>query len=76
MSMRVHPLTADRWNDLETIFNGRGCSVARGCWCMYYRRSGSSPASARSHAASRTGRSCDCRWERGSTIRADAGHSA
>jgi ribosomal protein S18 acetylase RimI-like enzyme len=44
MSMRVHPLTPDRWNDLETIFNGRGCSVARGCWCMYYRRSGPQPA--------------------------------
>jgi len=36
----VHPLTPARWADLETIFNARGCSVARGCWCMYYRRSG------------------------------------
>jgi len=34
------PLTAARWPDLEALFNARGCSVARGCWCMYYRRSG------------------------------------
>jgi len=36
----VHPLTPDRWADLETIFEARGCSAARGCWCMYYRVSG------------------------------------
>jgi GNAT superfamily N-acetyltransferase len=36
----VRPLTPARWTDLEAIFNARGCSVARGCWCMYYRVSG------------------------------------
>lgn len=36
----VHPLTPERWPDLEALFNARGCSVARGCWCMYYRLSG------------------------------------
>jgi GNAT superfamily N-acetyltransferase len=41
MKLTTHPLTPDRWPDLEAIFNARGCSVARGCWCMYYRRSGS-----------------------------------
>lgn len=40
MKLTVHPLTPDRWPDLEAIFMARGCSVARGCWCMYYRRSG------------------------------------
>jgi len=40
MKLVVHPLTEDRWSDLEAIFNARGCSVARGCWCMYYRISG------------------------------------
>lgn len=40
MNLVVHPLTEDRWDDLEAIFNARGCSVARGCWCMYYRVSG------------------------------------
>ena len=38
----IRPLTLSRWGDLETVFNARGCSVARGCWCMYYRVSGKS----------------------------------
>jgi ribosomal protein S18 acetylase RimI-like enzyme len=40
MSLVVRPLTRSRWSDLEAIFNAKGCSVARGCWCMFYRRSG------------------------------------
>lgn len=40
MKLTVHPLTPERWPDLEALFNARGCSVARGCWCMYYRESG------------------------------------
>jgi len=40
MTIVVRPLTPARWGDLETVFNARGCSVARGCWCMYYRVSG------------------------------------
>ena len=40
MKLSVAPLTPDRWLDLEAIFNAKGCSVARGCWCMYYRLSG------------------------------------
>lgn len=42
MKITVRPLTRERWPDLEAIFNARGCSVARGCWCMFYRRSGDS----------------------------------
>ena len=41
MRLTVRPLTRGRWPDLEALFNAKGCSVARGCWCMYYRRSGS-----------------------------------
>src|SRR5712675_1587700 len=41
MNLTVLPLTPDRWPDVEKLFNAKGCSVARGCWCMYYRRSGS-----------------------------------
>ena len=41
MKLSVRPLTRERWPDLEALFNAKGCSVARGCWCMYYRRSGS-----------------------------------
>jgi GNAT superfamily N-acetyltransferase len=40
MKLTVAPLTPDRWSDLEAVFNARGCSVARGCWCMAYRLSG------------------------------------
>ena len=40
MNIAVRPLTPDRWSDLEAVFNAKGCSVARGCWCMFYRRSG------------------------------------
>jgi GNAT superfamily N-acetyltransferase len=40
MKLTVAPLTPARWPDLEAIFNSRGCSVARDCWCMAYRRSG------------------------------------
>ena len=40
-SLDIHPLTPDRWKDLETLFAGPGGSQVRGCWCMYYRRSGS-----------------------------------
>src|SRR5712691_851684 len=41
MKLTVRPLTPERWPDLEAVFNAKGCSVARGCWCMFYRRSGS-----------------------------------
>jgi GNAT superfamily N-acetyltransferase len=41
MKLTIAPLTPDRWPDLEAIFRARGCSVARGCWCMAYRRRGS-----------------------------------
>lgn len=37
MKLTVAPLTVDRWPDLEAIFQARGCSIARQCWCMAYR---------------------------------------
>ena len=40
MKLTVKALTPKRWPDLEALFNAKGCSVARGCWCMFYRRSG------------------------------------
>ncbi len=48
---RAEPLTAARWHDLEAVFAARGCSVARGCWCMYYRRSGRAAVSPGATAA-------------------------
>jgi ribosomal protein S18 acetylase RimI-like enzyme len=41
--LTIRAVTPQRWGDVEAIFNARGCSVARGCWCMYYRRSGTPP---------------------------------
>jgi len=43
MPMTIHPLTAGRWADLQTVFRARGCGEARSCWCMFYRESGKSP---------------------------------
>jgi ribosomal protein S18 acetylase RimI-like enzyme len=43
--LRAAPLTPSLWEDFEAVFRSRGCSVARGCWCMYYRQSGGSFAS-------------------------------
>lgn len=40
MKLTVAPLTPARWPDLEALFNAKGCSIARGCWCMFYRNSG------------------------------------
>jgi GNAT superfamily N-acetyltransferase len=40
MKLTVRPLTPARWGDLEAVFGARGCSVARSCWCMAYRRTG------------------------------------
>lgn len=37
MKLTVLPLTPSRWRDLEALFAARGCSQARGCWCMAYR---------------------------------------
>ena len=39
--LTFEPLTPERWDDFERVFEARGCSVARSCWCMYYRRTGS-----------------------------------
>lgn len=49
MEITVRPLTLNRWPDLETIFLAKGCSIARGCWCMFYREAGRQtlPAGAR-----------------------------
>lgn len=40
VKLTIVPLTPERWPDLEAVFNAKGCSVARGCWCMHYRLSG------------------------------------
>lgn len=39
-AIAIHPLTPERFPDLEAVFESKGCSVARGCWCMFYRETG------------------------------------
>jgi ribosomal protein S18 acetylase RimI-like enzyme len=38
--LAIRPLTPGRWRDLQRLFEAKGCSIPRGCWCMYYRESG------------------------------------
>jgi GNAT superfamily N-acetyltransferase len=33
--LTFHPLTIDRWKDLESLFGERG--ACGGCWCMWWR---------------------------------------
>jgi GNAT superfamily N-acetyltransferase len=40
VKLDVLPLTRARWGDLVELFSRPGASIPRGCWCMYYRRSG------------------------------------
>ena len=39
MKLSFHPLTPERWKDLEDLFGPRG--AVAGCWCMWWRRSSS-----------------------------------
>jgi len=34
-NLEFHPLTAERWQDFETLFGPRG--ACGGCWCMWWR---------------------------------------
>jgi len=40
---RAAPLTPATWPDLEELFGLPGGSIVRGCWCMFYRRTGRQP---------------------------------
>ena len=40
MNFETQPLTPQTWSDLEELFDLPGGSIVRGCWCMYYRRTG------------------------------------
>jgi GNAT superfamily N-acetyltransferase len=51
MKLEVLPLTKGRWKDLVDMFNRPGGSIVRGCWCMYYRRSGGIGAGSRNKQA-------------------------
>jgi GNAT superfamily N-acetyltransferase len=46
VSFEARPLTPATWADLEELFALPGGSIVRGCWCMYYRRTGKVSVSA------------------------------
>jgi len=33
--LEFHPLTPERWRDLESLFGPRG--ACGGCWCMFWK---------------------------------------
>lgn len=35
-TIEIHPLTSERWSDLEAVFGGNGATS--GCWCMWFRQ--------------------------------------
>ena len=41
----IHPVTSNRWPDLERLFGPSGASY--GCWCMWFRRRSSEMAKAK-----------------------------
>jgi GNAT superfamily N-acetyltransferase len=44
-------LGKDTWPDLEQLFARPGGSIVRGCWCMYYRRTGRGTSTAAKNKA-------------------------
>lgn len=46
VNFEARPLTPATWADLEALFDLPGGSIVRGCWCMYYRRTGKVSVSA------------------------------
>ena len=47
------PLTPQTWADLEALIDLPGGSIVRGCWCMFYRKSGKVSISATAAADNR-----------------------
>ena len=44
-SLRIEPLTPERWPDLEALFGRGGASY--GCWCMFFRRTSTETSKAK-----------------------------
>lgn len=36
-ALAIRPLTEKNWDDIETLFAAKGCSIPRWCWCVHYR---------------------------------------
>ena len=55
MTFETRPLTPATWADLEELFDLPGGSIVRGCWCMYYRRTGKVSVGAQAAATNKAG---------------------
>ncbi len=66
--LKFAPLTPATWDDFEAVFRARGCSGARGCWCMFYRVSGPLPPQKGVPIADRNRREMRARVEAGEFI--------
>ena len=53
MTFEARPLTPETFGDLEALFDLPGGSIVRGCWCMYYRRTGPVPVGAAAGAGNK-----------------------
>lgn len=49
----ARPLDQASWSDLEALFGRPGGSIVRGCWCMFYRRTGPVSVSAAAGASNK-----------------------
>jgi hypothetical protein len=50
-AIEVHPVTPERWGDLEKLFGPSG--AYGGCWCMYFRMRSSDNARERERTKGR-----------------------
>jgi GNAT superfamily N-acetyltransferase len=65
LKLTIEPLTRERWADLVALFSRPGLSVARGCWCTYYRYSGRRELPAGMTYSARNRRDLEATVERG-----------
>ena len=63
----ARPLTPQTWPDLETLFGLPGGSMVRGCWCMFYRRTGAGPPLPAGQTSGQANKQDLCRLVEGGT---------
>ena len=69
VAFEARPLTPQTRADLEALFDLPGGSIVRGCWCMYYRRSGKVSVSAAAGKGNKQQLRAAVRYARGRGVR-------
>lgn len=62
--LTIHALDAHSLADLQALFETRGCSQAKHCWCTYYRLSGVRAAPQKGQTRSEANRAQFAQWAR------------